>query len=170
MSSPNNADLLLSYTTNCQILLLYKTWRYYNKFDSTKSLGVCYWCVKLPQCGCMEHGLKHITFNVQKHIYSSFAKCYNAALVHDKPLGPSASVKLVCCYVSWDHVIGDYFYHISEAKLTVFLYSPNGRHLPAVRAVQGDCETVYPISHHLDPNLSQQDRLISLSLFLLILW
>ena len=33
-----------------------------------KSLGVYYCCVKIPQWGCMEHGLKYITFNVQKHI------------------------------------------------------------------------------------------------------
>ena len=32
------------YSNISQILLLYKTWRYYNKFDSTKSLGVHYRC------------------------------------------------------------------------------------------------------------------------------
>ena len=76
------------------ILLLYKTWWYYNKFHSTKSLGVCYWCVKIPQCGYMEHGSKHITFYVQKHI-AALAMCYNPALVRDKQLGAPASVKLV---------------------------------------------------------------------------
>ena len=30
-------------------------------------MGVCCWCVKLPQCGYMEHGLKHITLYVEKH-------------------------------------------------------------------------------------------------------
>ena len=32
-----------------------------------KSLGVCYWYVKMPQCGCVEHGLAYTTFYVQKH-------------------------------------------------------------------------------------------------------
>ena len=36
--------------------LLYRTWRYYSKFDSTKSLGVCYRCVKISQWGYIEHG------------------------------------------------------------------------------------------------------------------
>ena len=33
-----------------------------------KSLGVCYWYIKMPQCGCVEHGLEYTTFYVQKHI------------------------------------------------------------------------------------------------------
>ena len=33
-----------------------------------KSLGVCYWYVKIPQCEYMEHGLEYITFYVQKHM------------------------------------------------------------------------------------------------------
>ena len=33
-----------------------------------KSLGVCYWYVKMPQCGCVEHGLAYIALYVQKHI------------------------------------------------------------------------------------------------------
>ena len=52
---------------------------YYKTFDSTKSLGVCYWCVKIPQCGYMEHGLK-LTFYVQKHVVA-LDKCHNPALV-----------------------------------------------------------------------------------------
>ena len=32
---------------------------------------------------------------------------------------------------------------IFQRPLTVPLHSPDGRHLPAVRAMQGDCETVY---------------------------
>ena len=32
-----------------------------------KSLGVCYWYVKMPWCGCKEHGLKYIMFYGQKH-------------------------------------------------------------------------------------------------------
>ena len=86
-------------TTNCrlhsyisQILLLYKTWWYYNKFDKTRSLGVCYWLVIITQCGHMEHGLKHITFYVQKHI-AALVMCYNAVLVRDKPIGAPAFVK-----------------------------------------------------------------------------
>ena len=65
---PNN---VISRTINCrlysnisQILLLYKVWGYYNKFDSMKSLGVYYRYVKMPRCGCMEHGLEYITFFV----------------------------------------------------------------------------------------------------------
>ena len=36
-----------SFTNTANI----QKWRYYNKLDSTKSLGVCYRCVKIPQCG-----------------------------------------------------------------------------------------------------------------------
>ena len=36
------------YSNISQILLLYKTWWYNNKFDSTKSLVVRYRCVKIP--------------------------------------------------------------------------------------------------------------------------
>ena len=35
-----------------------------------KSLGVYYWCVKIPQRGYTEHGLEYIMFYVQKHIAS----------------------------------------------------------------------------------------------------
>ena len=66
-------------------------WEYCNKFDSTKSLGVCCWCVKIPQCGYMGHGLKFITFYVQKHIVA-LEKCHNPTLVRDKPLGAPISV------------------------------------------------------------------------------
>ena len=82
------------YSNISQIMLLYKTWRYYNKFDSPKSLGVCYWCVRIRQCGYMEHGLKHISFYVQKQIVA-MGMCYNPALVRNKPLGAPESVKLV---------------------------------------------------------------------------
>ena len=44
---------------------------FHNKFDSTISLGVCYWCVKMPHCDYMEYGLNYITFHVKK-IYSGF--------------------------------------------------------------------------------------------------
>ena len=56
------------YSNISQILLPYKTWRYYNKFDSPKSLGLRYWYVKIQQCGYMKHGLKHISFYIEKHI------------------------------------------------------------------------------------------------------
>ena len=77
-----------------QILLLYKKWGYCNEFYSAKLLGVCYWCVKIPQCGYMGHGLKLISFYVQKHI-AALAMCHNPPLVRDKPLGVPTSVKLV---------------------------------------------------------------------------
>ena len=70
-------------TTHCrlygnipQILLQYKTWRYYNKFDFTKSLGVLNWCVKIPQCGYMEYGLTDTAFYVQKHT-NTLHSCHN---------------------------------------------------------------------------------------------
>ena len=56
--------------------------------------GVCYWCVKITQYGYMGHGLKLITFYVQKHI-AFLAMCHKPPLVRDKPLDAPASVKLV---------------------------------------------------------------------------
>ena len=44
------------YSNISQIFLLYKTWGYHNKFVSTKSLGVYYWCVKIPRYGYMWPG------------------------------------------------------------------------------------------------------------------
>ena len=82
------------YSNISQILLLYKMWGYHNKFDSTKSLRICYWCVKIPQCGYMGHGLKLITFYVKKHI-AGLARCHNPSLVRDNPLGAPASVKMI---------------------------------------------------------------------------
>ena len=82
------------YSNISQTLLLYKMWHYYNQSDSPKSLGVCYWCVKIPQCWFMDHGLKHVSFYVQKHVIA-MGMCYNPALVGDKPLGSPASVKRV---------------------------------------------------------------------------
>ena len=77
-----------------QILLLYETWRYYNKFDSTKSLGVRYRCVKIPQCGKMEHGLRYIAFYVQKHITPGTV-VITSLLFRDKLQEAPASVKRV---------------------------------------------------------------------------
>ena len=84
---------MVNYTSFI-IGLRYKTWGYYNNFDSMRSLGVCYWCVKIPQCGYMEHGIKDIAFYVQKHI-TPCTVCHNFSLVCDKPLVVPASVKRV---------------------------------------------------------------------------
>ena len=62
-----------------------------------KSLGVYYWCVKIPLYGYMEHGLKYIMFCLQKHI-AALAMCYDSPLVHDKPLGVPTFVKLIYCF------------------------------------------------------------------------
>ena len=70
--------------------------RYYHKIDSMKSMGVCYWCVKIPQCWYMEHGLKDIAFYFQKHI-TPCTVVITSLLVRDKPLGSPASVKQVYC-------------------------------------------------------------------------
>ena len=76
------------------ILLLYKTWGCYNKFDSTKLFGVYYWCAKTPQFGYMERGVEYITFYVQNTL-APLAMCYQPLLVRDQALGPPAFVKLV---------------------------------------------------------------------------
>ena len=100
MSSLNNIYWLISRTTNCrlysnisQILQLYKVWGHYNRFDSMKSLGVYYWYVKMPRCGCVEHGLQYITFYAQQHI-AHLAACTGPLLVRKEPLGAPAFVKL----------------------------------------------------------------------------
>ena len=46
------------YSSISQILLLCKVLGYYNKFESMKSLGVCYWYVKMPRYGYVEFGLE----------------------------------------------------------------------------------------------------------------
>ena len=33
-----------------------------------KILGVYYWYIKMPRCGCVEHGLEYFSFYIQKHI------------------------------------------------------------------------------------------------------
>ena len=73
--------------------MLYKVWEYHNKFGFMKSLGVYYWYVKMPQCGCVEHGLEYITFYVEKHIEYK-AACSGPLLVRNGPLEASAFVKL----------------------------------------------------------------------------
>ena len=73
--------------------MLCKLWGYYNKFDSMKSLGVCYWYVKMSRCGCVEHGLENITVYVQGYI-THLAACSGRLLVRDGPLGVPEFVKL----------------------------------------------------------------------------
>ena len=68
------------YSNISQILLLYKTWQYYNKFDSTKSVGVHYRCVKIPQCGYMEHGLKDI-IGLQYQVFLNFYVIYRSTVI-----------------------------------------------------------------------------------------
>ena len=82
------------YNNISQILLLYKTWGYHNKFYSTKSLGVNQWYVKIPQCRYMEHGFKNVAFYVQKLI-ALWAICWNLPLFHNTPLGAPAFVILI---------------------------------------------------------------------------
>ena len=70
-----------------QILLLYKTWGYYNKFDSMKSVGIYKVVVTdvskyLVQRGDMEHGLEYITFYVKKHM-AYLAVCSGPLPVRD---------------------------------------------------------------------------------------
>ena len=72
-----------------------KHWGDYNKFDSMKSLRVCCWYVRIPQCGYMEHGLKDVVFLCSKYTYSAMSNCYNALLVHDMPLWAPAFLGLV---------------------------------------------------------------------------
>ena len=59
------------------------------------------WCVIIPQCWYMEHGLKYITFYFQKHI-APLTMCYNPLLVCNKLLGAPAFVKLVYCWYTGD--------------------------------------------------------------------
>ena len=58
-----------------------------------KSFGVCYWYVKMPRGGCVEHGLQYITLYGQKHI-AHLVVCPGAPLVRDGSLGTPALVKL----------------------------------------------------------------------------
>ena len=94
------------YSNIWQILLLNKTWWYYNKFDSTKSLGVHYWCVKIPQCGYMEHGLKYITFYVQ-WTYNTLHSCHNfpAGLRQAARGARICETSLLYCIVSFKNPI-----------------------------------------------------------------
>ena len=54
------------------------------------------------------------------------------------------------CGLTWPVGISIIF----QRPLTVSLHSPYGRQMPAIRAVQGDCERVYTItSHHRDTEI-----------------
>ena len=74
--------------------MFHKTRGYHNKFDSTKSLKVCYWYFRTPQCGWMEHRLKGTQFYVQKRI-APRAICYNPPLVCDKLLEAPTFIRRV---------------------------------------------------------------------------
>ena len=108
MSSWNNVYYLISRTTNCrlyrnilQILLLYKVWSYYNKFYSLKSSRVYYRYVKMPRCGCVEHGLEYVLCS---KTYSTFGGLFWI------PIGAPAFVKLVYfesrIFISTEQYIG----------------------------------------------------------------
>ena len=56
-----------------------------------KSLGICYWCVKIPQGGDMEHALEYITFYVKKHM-AYLGVCSGPLPLCDQPLGAPAYV------------------------------------------------------------------------------
>ena len=101
MSSLNNVYWLISYNkqmlVGC-IAIFYKYCCYTKCGDIIKKkfyeiIGVYYWCVKIPQCVYMKHGLKYNTLYVEKHI-ASLTMCYNPPLVHHKLLGAPAFVKL----------------------------------------------------------------------------
>ena len=129
MSSPNNIYLLINRTTNCrlysnisQILLLYKVWVYYNKFDCGIIGGILPICqyVKMPQCGCVEHGLEYTTFYV-----AHFGGLFWSPLVRDGPLGAPTLVKLAYWPVRWwDGIIpGDIGHcHDVRVSLTCYMY------------------------------------------------
>ena len=62
MSYNNQLPIVLQYFTNIAAVqnvgVLQLIWL-------CETMGVCYWCAKIPQCGNMEHGLKDIAFYVQ---------------------------------------------------------------------------------------------------------
>ena len=68
-----------------------------------KSLGVYYWYVKIPQCGCVEHGLKYITFYVEKYIAYLAAHC-GPPLIRDGQLEVPTFVKFAY-FIFWFHVL-----------------------------------------------------------------
>ena len=102
-SSEQPEQCILAYkselpTTSC-IAIFHKYCCYINhgsiinKFESIKSLGVCYWYVEIPQCGYMEYGLLYIMFYVLKLI-APLASCSNPLLVCDNQPRSPAFVRL----------------------------------------------------------------------------
>ena len=71
-----------------------------------ESFRACYWYVKIPQCGYIEHGLEYIMFYVKKRI-AHLAVCFGLPLINDKPLIASAFVRLA---YSVFHSLGDNIY------------------------------------------------------------
>ena len=64
-----------------------------------KSVGVCYWYVKIPQCMYTERRLEYITFYVKKKHKAPLAVCSNSPLVRDGPLGVLSFVRFAYCYI-----------------------------------------------------------------------
>ena len=69
VSSLNNVNKLKRYNYQLTVVEQFfasitatQNMGYYNKFDSTKSMGAYCYYVKIPQCGYMEHGLKILRF------------------------------------------------------------------------------------------------------------
>ena len=50
-----------------------------------KSLGVYYWSVKMPWCGCVEHGLEYIMFYVKQGKSEGFESC-DRPIVRKRPI------------------------------------------------------------------------------------
>ena len=86
------------YSNISQILLPYKTWRYYNKFDSAKSLVVCYLCAKIQEYGYMEHGLKYCVL-CSKTYSSPSSLVITFRWFATSRLRAPASVRLVICLI-----------------------------------------------------------------------
>ena len=60
-------------STNCRFSVIFHKYCCYMKQGGIITIwlykilrDICYWCVKIPQCGDMEHGLEYITLYVKK--------------------------------------------------------------------------------------------------------
>ena len=113
-------------TANCrlcsnisQILLLHKTCGYHSKFDSMKSLWVCFWYLQILRCGHMQHGLKYIAFYVKKH--DTVDGVFWSRLVRDKTLeAPAFDSHIIAENTHWlESFIMYHFQH--SAYIAVFL-------------------------------------------------
>ena len=76
------------------MLLVYKTWGYYNKFDSTKFVGDITDICQNTTIPVLYAWIKYIAFYVQKPVATRVV-CYNFPLLHEKLLGPPTFVELV---------------------------------------------------------------------------